>query len=837
MSFTDSFWSIDYNQGIRVLFDQLYQGIKENESFIDLFKKRSESEFIYGNQLNSISTKSNSDYISSIRTAFDKINENFEDEGNYHIVLSENINLKVVEPFSKWCHDHKERIEYSDNILIEKYKYFKKYKTSVEKIQKKYFNKCRILEEFKNNFDEEDLNESMRTVNVEEEEDFDEEIYQIGDLKLSEKNFKKLLTDLINNIEIKDHKVSILGTYSNVSNGSNITHWLLNNVEELDKDISKIERFGQDLIDNDYLRLIGTINNNKNFINSSQYYYQWKPKIFEFIGFNAIKDDLTRSNSTISSNMMKNQFSDYFEDMKQVIGVNNVDLNDKSQYLKISQEVNGLDQQYYQAVEELDKIRCEFEELIMDHLTFMEKCEFDRLKAIKKVLFDFLKIFNAQDKKKFLNELSVLEETINPVNDLKFLIENFKVGKFKPNVVLYDNYYNSNINQTFGVDLSIKSRLDKKIVPILVQCILSHLDKVYPDLINDEERINLWIKPVQLNNIHSLRFKLNHLSNPQDINEILNQQHPMIITNLLKLYFLELPDSLILHNSYEIIKSLYLNYPINTNDDLDESRINGLQNVLSDLPKCNLATLDALLTHLNRLIQIIGKKDHELAVDFRNKLSKEFSSIIILPKNNDHIFVDNFQYHFILDLFDNKDVIFKQLRRNNSSHEDGSLRIKKKRSTLDKELPNPKTPSKPRDSEMKTPRPKDSEKTPRPSEFKSSKSEPLPKTPKPETLPKTPKQETSTPKPDSQSPGLRRSTSPNKKSLNSCIEKNNSSSSIVSSKPVKKDIIYDFSDLQQPKFAPSLGRKSSVKDLASKFESESPSPTPKSSASSTKSFS
>ena len=44
-----------------------------------------------------------------------------------------------------------------------------------------------------------------------------------------------------------------------------------------------------------------------------------------------------------------------------------------------------LDDRYYQLVLEFDKLRCEFEELIMDHLTFMEKCELDRLKAIKKV--------------------------------------------------------------------------------------------------------------------------------------------------------------------------------------------------------------------------------------------------------------------------------------------------------------------------------------------------------------------------------------------------------------------------------------------------------------------
>ena len=46
-----------------------------------------------------------------------------------------------------------------------------------------------------------------------------------------------------------------------------------------------------------------------------------------------------------------------------------------------------------------------------------------------------------------------------------------------------------------------------------------------------------------------------------------------------------------------------------------QNRVNGLQNVLSELPKCNLATLDAILTHLSRLVSIVGTQDKDL-VDF-----------------------------------------------------------------------------------------------------------------------------------------------------------------------------------------------------------------------------
>ncbi|EGV65797.1 hypothetical protein CANTEDRAFT_129253 [Yamadazyma tenuis ATCC 10573] len=837
MSFTDSFWTSEYNTGCRVLFDQLYEGVKENEAFIKLFEKRSESESIYGNLLNSInltpgsSKRMNDDnYVSSIKNAYSKINENFVGQGNYHVELSESIDSRVISPFSKWCKEHKERVEYSDSVLSEKYKAFKTYKLNLEKVQKKYFNKCRILEDFKNHLDEDELssgienlssNISRSTDDENDKDDFLGEVYKFGDLSFDEANLKQLLKDLIKNIDIKDHKVAILGTYNNVSSGSSITQWLLKNVPGLQNDFDKVEGFGQDLINHGFIRLIGTINNNKNFINSSQFYYQWKPKTFDLIGYDNTDEVLSRSSSVIQQ---KTQISDYFEDMKQVIGVNSVDFNDKGQYIKISQEVNYLDQKYYQMVLELDKLRCNLEELIMDHLSFMEKCEFDRLKAIRKVLFDFLKVFQEafKDNKTFLDELSILEETINPVNDLKFFIENFKIGKFKPTVVLYDNYYNSNVNQSFGVDLTIKSRLDKKVVPILVQCCLSHLDRVYPDVINDEERINLWEKPVSLSNIHGLRFKLNHLNTTEEITEVLKKQHPLIITNLLKLYLLELPDSLISSSYFEIIKSLYTNYPINTNDEsIDNSRINGLQNVLVEMPKCNLATLDAILTHLNRLVQIIGKKDPELAGDFKVKLSKEFSSILIIPKHHGHFLADNFQFNLMVDLFNNKEIIFKELRRNNSGNDRSgdSIRKKKKAQMNSQESNKSNLPSVPVKNEVIRDAIQRAPVTPKPIE----------------------KDAPSTPKSSATTPGLRRSNSPNKKSLNSYLDKGTRSTAkqtstpIVSSLPAKKDI--NLSELGQPKFAPSLGRRPSVKDLAQQFDSPSTSPTPKSSASSAKSLS
>lgn len=675
MSFVESFWTKDFESGFTALFDQLHEGIKENDEFVLLFTKRMDTEYVYGHNLDqkyavTSSRLQNDDYVSTIKNTFQKIEDNFKREGEYHISIADTIKTSVLDPFTKWSQEHQKRVEYSEFTVTEKLKNFRLSKASLEKTQKKYFNKCRMLEEYKSNFSDQEIADQIADLQIVEsqKESFEDPvIYKFGSTEYDIKMVRSLLTDILTNIELKDHKIAILGTYRNVSSGSSITQWLLDNIPEFN--IAKAELFGQDLITNGFIRSIGTMTL-KTFINSSQYHYQWKPVVFKITNLENLSDDTEKLSAT-------NQFSEYLEDMKEAIGVKTIDINDKTLIARLVKEINYYDEQYYSQAMELDKLRCEFEEFVMDHYTFMQKCELDRLKAIKKLTFDFIATLSEKTSnlKSIADELAVLEETIHPVNDLKFLIENYATGRFKPQVVLYDNYYKSNIRQTFGVDLSVKSRLDKKVVPILVQCILSHLDKIYPEISNDEERINLWTMPVHLSTIHQLRFRLNGVHEVDSIHEILQASHPIVITNALKLYFLELPDSIIPSSYYDLIHLLYANYPFNDASKAD-ARINGVQNVLVDLPNCNLATLDAMLTHLKRLINIIGSKDEESALKFQERIYKEFVSIVLRSKDSMSLEVskllEKMLISFLTDLFSHKERIFKELRRRNQSRTVGS---------------------------------------------------------------------------------------------------------------------------------------------------------------------
>lgn len=699
MSFADSFWSQDYELGFLVLFEQLEEGVKENEDFIELFRKRMDLENVYGAKLLTVhgngksSRQQNEDFVSTIKNTYEKISEAFAGESEFHLQVGANIDMRVIQPFSRWSTEHKQRVDYSKYTIAEKVREFKGAISDVERTRKRYFTKSNLLGEFKSRYTEEEVADILEELELaknetkeaeaaeaqgdsndgeENKEEAEEDVWEIGPFLFTAKELSEFLVKILDTVPLKDHKVPILGVYEHVCSGSDLAQYLLENVPELKLNISKVEEVGQGLIDYGFMRTIGAMNNK--FINSSLYYYQWKPLAFEKAGKPLIEKLTaeTPKSGSLKLAPTSTSLSNYFEDVKEAIGVTKVDFNDKTQLGKLNSDVNRLDNKYYEDIVKLDHMRCALEELIIDHLTFMQKCELDRLKAIKKVVYDFIAVFSVTKDKcdKMVNDLGIVEETIHPVNDLKLLIENYATGKFKPEVILYEHYDDSHIKQTFGVDLNEKARIDRKVVPLIVQAIFSHLDNVYPEMENDQQRLELWTKPINIAQVHALRFEVNGVSDINQIKASLQKYPPIVVTNLLKLYFMELPDSVIPSKSYDLIKIVYTNHPV-TDPSQTETRLRGLQNILLNLPKSNIATLDVLLTHLKRLIEIIGSANEEMATGLQSQLAKEFGSLINrqlleFALNSDpasKLLNEKHQYVFVSELFDEKDKIFQELKR------------------------------------------------------------------------------------------------------------------------------------------------------------------------------
>jgi len=138
------------------------------------------------------------------------------------------------------------------------------------------------------------------------------------------------------------------------------------------------------------------------------------------------------------------------------------------------------------------------------------------------------------------------------------------------------------------------------------------------------------------------------------------------------LYLLELPDSLVSSHVYEIMKTIYSTQGAETSD---STRISVLQNTLSQLRLANIATLDALMTHFTRLIELTSADETYIAA-----LATSLAPCILRPKTETSMTMEEkYSYRLIRDLFAHKDAIFTELKRASSLNHSTSIDTRRPR--------------------------------------------------------------------------------------------------------------------------------------------------------------
>lgn len=668
-SFSDSFWSDNLSSGLDVLFQNLYKGCDQCDSFIQLFASRMQYEVSYGRQLCAV--RSGIDIVdtnNSTSNALDNIIKQTELEGEQHLTIASNIESLVLKPFSQWCNDHRKRIKYSQKTLTDNIKVFQKSNNYVKKLSMEYIKNCKKLEDWKRiHFNDDDsYNKAMKSLEclnnykIQLEREKENLIFgEIGKIEFDNKSLRQLLKLLLLELPKTEYKLPLINfNLQNTNNGYEITKFLLENM--LLKDFDQAEEFGQDLLNFGFLKYCNGMGNS--FVNSKKFQYQWRDYAYNFaqvpIPNKNNEDELSNSSQIerylsqtkktlatikISDNIPLNSNQTNATD-NQITSLEEPTVTEyESELFKLLEDVAKSDSKYFKECHKMDSLRCSIEELMIDHLSFMEKCELDRLKAIKKATLDFCSTIGNKIAimKLQIDKIIDYQDTIDPENDLLELITTYNTGLFQPKVITYNNYYNPGIYQNFGIDLETRCRLDKKVVPLIISVLLSRMDQIYPDLENDKIRVSAWIDRVKLSLTHELRKKLNQTQFKEEA-EILNilaegQYEPSVIASVIKLYLLELPEPLISNELLDILRALYEKYPPtvgidviteptkdndkiqmyasdngHNNDNVDNTlsnsenkRITGLYTTLSSLSKPHLATLDAITTHFYRLCKII----------------------------------------------------------------------------------------------------------------------------------------------------------------------------------------------------------------------------------------
>ncbi|KAF4507568.1 hypothetical protein G6O67_004054 [Ophiocordyceps sinensis] len=680
--FADSFWSSDYAAGLGVLFGKLQQGVMENRQILTITRLRAEAEEIYGQRLkdiapaaDKISTGFARDDGATVRKAYDGMRTEMQDAARSHQRIAQSIRDLVFNPFSRWCDAHEARIQDSQDELQSRIKAHDRQADTVRKLRSNYFNKCRLVEDLEeeNKLAFQDPETSPKQVppipeikvqSHKEEEPDDDEIYEIGDESYQPDQLKKILSQMLSTVKMGETKVPILGTYSNTSAGSDVVEYLQRNMGV--SSVSYAERIGQDLISNGFLRLVGNVGST--FANSSKLFYHWRPMAFKLAGVTEKKLAPSRTLSMpatgpgASDSPVVGTVSEYLANWN----VLNNSRPNETPVQRLHRESGESDERYKAGVRKLDELRCELEEAIVVHLKFLERCELDRLKAIKTVILDFSGTIGnvIPSLQSTVDKMLLFQETVQPLGDLRYFLENYRTGSFVPRVVVYENYYNKVDEQTFGVDLEARARADKKRVPVIVTTLLTYLDHHYPDLEGDETRRGVWLIDVPLAQTHKLRTLVNGGKSVSQ--EVLSSFDIPTVANLLKLYLLELPDSLVSSHVYEIVRTIYTTPAA---DATDASRIAVLQQTLSQLRLTNIATLDACMNHFTRLIDLTSADETYVAA-----LSSSLGPCVLRPRTETSLTLEEkHSTRLVRDLFAHKDAVFSELKRMSTLNHSSSV--------------------------------------------------------------------------------------------------------------------------------------------------------------------
>lgn len=103
-------------------------------------------------------------------------------------------------------------------------------------------------------------------------------------------------------------------------------------------------------------------------------------------------------------------------------------------------------------------------------------------------------------------------------------------------------------------------------------------------------------------------------------------------------------------------------YSTPASESTDEARISVLQNTLSQLRLANIATLDGIMTHFTRLIDLTSADEAYVSA-----LATALAPCILRPKTETSMTMEEkFSYRLIRDLFAHKDAIFSALKRASS---------------------------------------------------------------------------------------------------------------------------------------------------------------------------
>lgn len=635
--FSESFWSNsrgDYVTGINVLHSKMDQGVVEDQEILTYLRERIDVEQRYGNALIEMGNRRLKlegflrDDGASLRKTFETIKNESIDLGNGHLSLANNLKELVLAPLVKFNTQVYQTTQQSREDIENRLKLFDKHLLDLDRSHAAYVAKCNTADQAEmeaNKIAAEDaaargspLDGPPGNLDVERRHEFASQRFTIQELN-------KFLNRMRAEVPSQDVKVPIMGVYNNCCTGSAIAHWIQQNTKA--RTIEEAEHIGQSLSDEGFLRLIGQRGNR--FLASPANFYQWRDQMFELLD----EDDREEEMSLVK---------------------------------KTKQEVEKADAAYLAAVKKADLTRLQLEVGLFSHMDLLQRCEFERINTFKNAFLNFAAIFSniISITQSVADHLLIFQEALRPANDVQYVIEQYRTGAFVPMPTLYNHFYlGSGYEQVFGVNIEQHCNFTRKKVPQLVTKCLSRIKKSSVPLTN-EQKVACWTAEVPLSEIHTLRNKINH--GGKITQKLLRLFDVATVIGVLRLYFLELPGSLLNGDEYETVKIIYSSVSDDVNDSKNDARISSIRNLLALLSPARFYTLYEVVKHISNLIKETSADD-----DFTHYIAHRWGPVFLRPIEETAVTLhDKHPQRMMRDMLKMTHQIFEPIRM---SREEGNL--------------------------------------------------------------------------------------------------------------------------------------------------------------------
>ncbi|KAF9954782.1 hypothetical protein BGZ72_004289 [Mortierella alpina] len=576
--FSESFWSNsrgDYVTGANVLHAKIDQGAVEDQEILTYLRERIEVEQRYGNALIEMGNRRLKldgflrDDGASLRKTFETIKAESIELGNGHLTMASNLKELVLQPLLKFSGHARQTTHQSREELENRLKLFDKHLLELDRSHATYVSKCNAADQADleaNKIAQEEA--AVRSGGAGPDGAATdgmqlERRHEFASQRFTIQELNKFLSRMRVEVPSQDVKVPIMGVYNHCCSGSAIAHWIQQNTKA--RTIEEAEHIGQSLADEGFLRLIGQRGNK--FIASPANFYQWRDQMFELLDED---DQLKEEELTLVK--------------------------------KAKQEAEKADAVYLAAVKKADLTRLQLEVGLFAHMDLLQRFEYERINTFKNAFLNFAAIFSniISITQSVADHLLIFQEALRPTNDVQYVIEQYRTGAFVPMPTLYNNFYHgSGLDQVFGVNVDKHCNFTRKKVPQIVMKCLTRIKKSSAALTNERGKIT---------------------------QKLLRLFDVATVVGVLRLYFLELPGSLVNGEEYETVKIIYSSVSDDINDSKNDARISSIRNLLALLSSARFYTLYEVSKHVNALIKETSADD-----SFTNFVAHRWGPVFLRP--------------------------------------------------------------------------------------------------------------------------------------------------------------------------------------------------------------